>query len=188
PDTYAEARPLDAGGWELTFILPRGAVNYSLDELPQTEIDRWGGRDKIMRPLVVVLDRDLGVLTMTHPTLAGGTRVVEYTRAACSLDGFQVSEARAGSPSIRLVSCEYDPGADESAFEIEAVEARFVGRRLAERQRTPLSTEAPKGDVAPIRSSNRPAVGIGATSLMLAGLVVLLVGGVALWLRGRGAK
>ncbi len=110
------------GGWRVTWSLPRGERHFAADELPTTEVQRLGGPDKVLRPMIVEVDRTGRVLASLINNAAA-----QYDTAECSLPGFQVC-AVAPPMNSKLVSCRYRVTEPTEPIGIVSVERELVSR------------------------------------------------------------
>lgn len=189
PDDCSIAREEDQG-LRLVFSLPRGMRGLRLEELPQAEVERWGGSERLQRDFVVRVDRDLMVTELSGPlrsTEIGSERpLVPVDAFACEgAGGFQVS-GRCPPPleTVEIISCRYDPAATREMFEMHAVEKRWIERRIALPNRRPVEyPDSAKTETVPIDGGRRAS--FGSAAFILAGCTLLVIGVIA-WIRNRG--
>ncbi len=196
--TLAERTPDE--GFHVVFMLPRGRRDLALADLPSTEVARWGGAEKILRPVHLIVDKDAMVREVRvedgTPSVDGEV-VKKFDRAGCSPDGFQVPS----SPGVfggecGLTSCTYNPSAT-AAFDRATVQNEIVGRRWnSEMVRKPLAPPVAEGEnqgTVPSSSRTLPDSSSSggsffsspyAVAMFLVGLALIVVG---IFVKGRRA-
>ncbi|MCC6659296.1 MAG: hypothetical protein IT437_00250 [Phycisphaerales bacterium] len=181
PDRVKSLTAREGGGWTVELSLPRGSREFTLAELQAlspVEVERRGGPEKIFTTVTLVLDSSLRVRSVNN----GEEPEMVYTDAEGYPPGFQVvSECGGWLKGMKLASCTFDPSG-RSGLAMGDVEARIRDSRAHGAKQTPV-TPVVKGNVIPIGGPPRAS---RSTPWLVGGVVVLLLG-VALWLRRRTA-
>ena len=185
-----ESRP--EGGFLITASLPRGSW-YPIAKLHDVEIDRWGGRERLMRDVVYEIDGDLSVVARTRPINPSPNdpqpNRTNYDRDSRSPSGFQVTSADASMVKIRLVNIRCSPESEPQAFTSQAVFDTAIAARVAFPQRTPIVTSAQvaadPNAYTPLDGKHRSRKNRSIVFIGAGGVLVLL--GLAAWWRARRA-
>lgn len=177
---FVGAERRETGEMVVRFTLPRGSRAFTLEELHEVEIERWGGREKIFKLVTFVVSPDWMVMRIEKE----GEGEEEIRTAPCSRPGVQVAEQAIGI-SYRLVACAFD-GVDPGLFSMDGAKTMAEKVLPAPSVRSPV----PKAtDPEPIPM--RVAEGGGWGSMVLRGQTLTIAGaalvvlGLAAWYRSR---
>lgn len=174
------------GVLRVTAMLPRGS-RMPIESLSAAEIDRWGGREGMLREVSYLLRADLTVASRSRPTYHDirdpRTKIEEFDIATESPDGFQVVRTHPPPGEMVLIECSMDPIGSSRAFDADSVVARAIARRREDPQVTPVVT-AEQADADPQRPtpvSGSPAGWPAGAGLVAGGVVLVLLAAGAWW-------
>ncbi|NUQ66828.1 MAG: hypothetical protein HUU18_00905 [Phycisphaerales bacterium] len=179
-------------GYTLAFTLPRGEREFTIEELPEPELARWGGPEKVMRTVLVRVDSDLMVRSIHVKGLAPWAKeespAYDVDRSPNSPGGFQLVTRPPTNPEFTVKEFRFNPAERPDAFSIATVTKEAKDRRLAVRERTPIARpdEWAERDakVTPILG-NTSGEQRWSQSLVIAGAIAVGIGVVAWIVRRR---